>query len=102
VSPLSPPHSAGDWAAIVLMVFPEQPEPSVTASAIAPMVLTPVSFQRALEAVVWHGAFWLIGVGAVIALPLWLAAAWYMACAASSRLDPSKPLPGLARSATDR
>ena len=25
---------------------------------------------------------WLIGVAAVIALPLWLAAAWYMACVA--------------------
>ena len=36
---------------------------------------------------------WLIGVGTVIALPLWLAAAWYMACAASSRLDPSGRFP---------
>ena len=41
---------------------------------------------------------WLIGVGAVIALPLWLAAAWYMACAASSRIDPSGRFPDLARS----
>ena len=37
-------------------------------------------------------ALWLIGVGTVIALPLWLAAPWYMACAASSRLPRSGPI----------
>ena len=35
----------------------------------------------------------MIGVGAVIALPLWLAVAWCMAFAAFSRLDPSGRFP---------